>query len=53
MECLEKPVWNNYTEEELWQIQIPELDKAAEKKVKKNWDSIAKPLDGKIGRAHV
>ena len=29
MECLEKPVWNNYTEEELWQIQIPELDKAA------------------------
>ena len=49
MECLEKPVWNNYTEEELWQIQIPELDKAAEKKVKKNWDSIAKPLDG-MGR---
>ena len=32
MECLEKPVWNNYTEEELWQIQIPELDTAAGKK---------------------
>lgn len=35
MECLEKPVWNNYTEEELWQIQIPDLDKAGRKKGKK------------------
>ncbi len=49
MECLEKPVWNNYTGEELNQLKVTGPDEAARKRVLKNWDGIAKPIEG-MGR---
>ena len=49
MECLEKPVWNSYTEEELRQLTIPEPDDTVRERVYRKWDSIAKPIDG-LGR---
>lgn len=49
MECLQKPVWNSYTREELKQLVIEAPDEKIRKKVCKNWDSIAKPIDG-MGR---
>lgn len=45
MECLEKPIWNKYTRIELEKLSIKEPDEENKKKVKKNWDSIAKPID--------
>ena len=46
MECLQKPIWNKYTRQELEQISIEPPDKAIRKQVIRNWDRIAKPLDG-------
>ena len=46
MECLEKPIWNKYTKEELEQISIPKPMKEVRKQVLHNWDAIAKPIDG-------
>lgn len=49
MECLENPVWNKLTREELGQLCIKAPSKDDEKKVLENWDAIAKPIDG-LGR---
>lgn len=49
MECSEKLVWNNYTREELKQIRIQKPDEQIREKIKKNWDCVAKPIDG-LGR---
>lgn len=46
MECLEKPIWNDYTREELKKLKVDKPDEICRKKVLKNWDTIAKPLDG-------
>ena len=46
MECSEKLSFSRYTREELEKIHICMPDEAVRKRVKKNWDSIAKPLDG-------
>ena len=46
MECLEKPIWNKYTKEELEQISIPKPMEEVRKQVLHNWDVIAKPIDG-------
>ena len=46
MECLEKPIWNKYTKEELEQISIPKPMEEVRKQVLHNWDAIAKPIDG-------
>lgn len=46
MECSEKPVFYNYTGQELAQIRITPPDEAVRKLVKKHWDTLAKPLDG-------
>lgn len=49
MECLEKPVWNEFSREELAQLKIKRPDEIIRERVLKNWDSIAKPIDG-MGR---
>lgn len=49
MECLEKLVWNNYTREELEKISVEAPDENIREKVRKNWDAVAKPIDG-MGR---
>lgn len=49
MEYLEKPVWNNYAKEELYELEIDPPNEMVRKQVRSNWDSIAKPLDG-MGR---
>lgn len=49
MECLEKPVWNRFTREELGQLIVKAPKEAIRKKVLKNWDAVAKPIDG-MGR---
>ncbi len=49
MKCLEKPIWNDYTREGLKKLKVDEPDELYRKKVLKNWDAIAKPLDG-MGR---
>ena len=46
MECSEKPIFHNYTGQELAQIRITPPDEAVRKLVKKHWDTLAKPLDG-------
>lgn len=46
MACSEKPVWTDYSEEELKKIKIDPIDESFVKKVKTNWDLVAKPLDG-------
>ena len=46
MKCLENPIWNDYTREELKKLKVDEPDELCRKKVLKNWDAIAKPLDG-------
>lgn len=46
MECLKKPVWTDYTGAELKKISVDAPDEEARKQVLRNWDSIAKPLDG-------
>lgn len=49
MGCLERPIWTSYTKDELNQLNIGAPDEAVRKKVLKNWDMVAKPLDG-MGR---
>ncbi len=49
MECLTRPIWNKYTEEELRQIVIEKPSGEIRKRVLKNWDAVAKPIDG-MGR---
>ncbi len=49
MECLEKPIWNKYTREELQRLEIAAPDERVRRQVLKNWDAVAKPLDG-MGR---
>ena len=49
MKCLEKPVWNRWIKKELDQICIEAPSEEIRKKVLKNWDTIAKPIDG-MGR---
>lgn len=46
MECSTRLTWNNYTKEKLENIMIEAPDRDIYEKVLKNWDSIAKPLDG-------
>lgn len=49
MECLEKRILAERTEEALCGIVLDKLDDDVYRKVLKNWDSIAKPLDS-LGR---
>lgn len=49
MECLERPIWTNYSKNELDQLIIGAPDEATKELVLKNWDKVAKPLDG-MGR---
>lgn len=49
MECFRMPVFKDYTREELKQIKIEAPEEQIRKKVQKNWDHVAKPLDG-MGR---
>ena len=49
MECSEKRISGNYTEEDLDKLLIEQPDKEIYQKVLENWDQIAKPLDG-MGR---
>ena len=49
MECFRMPVFKDYTREELKQIKIEAPEEQMRKKVQKNWDHVAKPLDG-MGR---
>ncbi len=49
MECLEKLVWKNFNRKELAEIKIEPPKKAVTERVKRNWDGIAKPIDG-MGR---
>lgn len=46
MECLESLVWNSYTKDELMKLSIERPGEDIRKKVLKNWDGIAKPIDG-------
>lgn len=46
MECSGKPIWNNYTREELEQLTVSSPDEKVRKQVLDNWDKVAKPLDG-------
>lgn len=49
MECSERHIFDNRTEETLDQLKVKEPDAKVYRKVLDNWDSIAKPLDG-MGR---
>ena len=49
MGCLEMPVWNKYTREELGQITVKAPSEESRKRVLENWDAVAKPIDG-MGR---
>ena len=49
MECLKRPVWNDFTRTELEQLKVLPPNEVYRKKVLKNWDMIAKPIDG-MGR---
>ena len=46
MKCLENPIWNDFTRDELRKLKVDEPNEICRKKVLKNWDAIAKPLDG-------
>lgn len=49
MECSEKQDWIKMTKEELLKLAVEKPDQKIYEQVKKNWDSIAKPIDG-MGR---
>ncbi|MBQ2801348.1 MAG: nicotinate-nucleotide--dimethylbenzimidazole phosphoribosyltransferase [Lachnospiraceae bacterium] len=49
MECSEKLIWNRYTKEALGKLTVDEPDMDIYRKVLRNWDNIAKPMDG-MGR---
>ncbi|MBQ9120432.1 MAG: nicotinate-nucleotide--dimethylbenzimidazole phosphoribosyltransferase [Lachnospiraceae bacterium] len=46
MECSEKPVWTDFTKEALRTLQITAPNEKVRRQVQKNWDMVAKPLDG-------
>lgn len=46
MECFGKLTWNKYTRDELEKLSIQKPDEETRKQVLKNWDAIAKPIDG-------
>ncbi len=46
MECLEKPIWNRYTRNELEKLTVKAPNEEIRKKVLSNLDYVAKPLDG-------
>ena len=49
MEYLKKPTWNRYSGEELGQLVVQAPDEDTRRKVLKNWDTVAKPIDS-LGR---
>ncbi|MDE6635045.1 MAG: nicotinate-nucleotide--dimethylbenzimidazole phosphoribosyltransferase, partial [Lachnospiraceae bacterium] len=49
MEYSEKPVWNRCTREELVKMTVGVPDEEVRRKVLRNWDHVAKPIDG-MGR---
>lgn len=49
MECLEKHILNRYTREELMCLVVDAPDEDIYRQVLKNWDTVAKPIDG-MGR---
>lgn len=49
MEYLKKPIWNRYSREELGQLVVQAPDEDTRRKVLKNWDTVAKPIDS-LGR---
>lgn len=49
MECLEKRTWNKGTAEELEKLTIDAPNEEVCKEILRNWDHVAKPLDG-MGR---
>lgn len=49
MEYWGKPMYNDWTQEELRKLRVDVPDETVYRKVLKNWDNIAKPLDG-MGR---
>lgn len=46
MECLEMPVWTDFTQKEIESLRIDLPDSKIHQKVLHNWDMVAKPLDG-------
>ena len=46
MTCLQKHIWNSYDKEELQKLSLVLPSTEWEKKVRKNWDEVAKPIDG-------
>jgi len=46
MECLEKQRWKTSDRDALYQLRIERPDEAVRKQVQRNWDMVAKPLDG-------
>lgn len=46
MECLEKQNWKTRSREVLKQLKIEKPDEEVRKQVQRNWDMVAKPLDG-------
>ena len=46
MECLENLIWNRATKEELFKLTIKAPDEQIYKNVLKNFDNIAKPIEG-------
>ena len=46
MECLERQNWKTRDKEALNQLKIDRPDEQVRKQVQRNWDMVAKPLDG-------
>lgn len=46
MECLEKQNWKTRSRKVLKQLKIEKPDEEVRKQVQRNWDMVAKPLDG-------
>lgn len=49
MGCLEKPTWNKCTAEELGKLKADATNEDMRRRILKNWDCVAKPIDG-MGR---
>lgn len=49
MECSQKLIWNKATRETLEKITVEAPDEMLQKRIRSNWDHVAKPLDG-MGR---
>lgn len=46
MECSEKQIWNSCTRETLENLVVDAPDEEIRQKVLRNWDNVAKPIDG-------